>query len=122
MNVDFSIESMNKPIKNNNNILNQNSGFTNKKNSNEKFHSIQDIRKNISNFNKLSQSSQKDILREFMFPLVLGFCQYEELAPLITDIMIDITVLDVFDILSMLENEIKLAQKVKEVQTLIKKY
>lgn len=80
--------------------------------------SVADLRKRLDEFIKLDAKSQMRILGELLFPLIRRMVN-EQLAPKITGMLIDLTVLEVSDILEMLESPSALKERVDEAVELL---
>jgi len=72
----------------------------------------------ISEFLSLETEKQRQILGELLFPLVKGISG-DNLAPKITGMLIDLSVLEVTEILEFLENHALLEERVTEAMELI---
>jgi len=79
---------------------------------------VQNLRTKLPEFLNLDDNKQRQILGELLFPLVLGTAG-NDLAPKITGMLIDLSVLEVTEILEFLENPELLAERVHEAKELI---
>lgn len=79
---------------------------------------VQNLRTKLSDFLQLDIEKQRQILGELLFPLVKNFAN-DTLAPKITGMLIDLSVLEVTEILEFLENPSLLEERVHEAVELI---
>lgn len=79
---------------------------------------VQNLRTKLNDFLQLEVEKQRQILGELLFPLVKGFAN-DSLAPKITGMLIDLSVLEVTEILEFLENPVLLEERVREAMELI---
>jgi len=79
---------------------------------------VQSLKSKISEFLSLETDKQRQILGELLFPLVKGVSG-DNLAPKITGMLIDLSVLEVTEILEFLENHTLLEERVTEAMELI---
>jgi len=79
--------------------------------------SLETLQKNVSAFLALDDEKQRMILGQLMFPLIQPIAG--ELAPRITGMLIDLSVLELSEILEMLENPALLQERVIEARDLI---
>jgi polyadenylate-binding protein len=79
---------------------------------------VQNLRTKLSDFLQLDIEKQRQILGELLFPLVRVHAG-EHVAPKITGMLIDLSVLEVSEILEFLENPQLLEERVTEAKALI---
>jgi len=79
---------------------------------------VQNLRTKLGDFLLLDQDKQRQILGELLFPLVKSFSN-DVYAPKITGMLIDLSVLEVTEILEFLENPPLLQERVQEAVELI---
>jgi polyadenylate-binding protein len=79
---------------------------------------VQSLRSKIGEFLSLDTDKQRQILGELLFPLVKSVSG-DNLAPKITGMLIDLSVLEVTEILEFLENPALLEERVTEAMELI---
>jgi len=79
---------------------------------------VQNLRTKLPEFLNLDENKQRQILGELLFPLVLKTAG-QELAPKITGMLIDLSVLEVTEILEFLESPDLLQERVHEAIDLI---
>jgi len=76
------------------------------------------LRTKLSEFLQLDIEKQRQILGELLFPLIKDIAG-EQIAPKITGMLIDLSVLEVSEILEFLENHQLLVERIEEAKTLI---
>jgi len=79
---------------------------------------VQNLRGKLQEFLALDDNRQRQILGEMLFPLVKQISG-DSLAPKITGMLIDLSVLEVTEILEFLENNELLVERVQEAVELI---
>jgi hypothetical protein len=79
---------------------------------------VQNLRGKLQEFLALDDNRQRQILGEMLFPLVKQISG-DQLAPKITGMLIDLSVLEVTEILEFLENNELLVERVQEAVELI---
>jgi Mg/Co/Ni transporter MgtE len=72
----------------------------------------------MTEFLQLDQDKQRQILGELLFPQIKRFTN-DVMAPKVTGMLIDLSVLEVSEILELLENEALLKERCDEAMTLI---
>jgi RNA recognition motif-containing protein len=80
---------------------------------------VQNLRNKLNEFLQLDIDKQRQILGELLFPLIRERAG-ETIAPKITGMLIDLSVLEVSEILEFLENPQLLDERVSEAEALIK--
>jgi len=79
---------------------------------------IQSLKSKMTEFLQLDEDKQRQILGELLFPLVRQHAG-ESLAPKITGMLIDLSVLEVSEILEFLESDELLKERIDEAKSLI---
>lgn len=79
---------------------------------------VQSLRSKLSDFLQLDIEKQRQILGELLFPLIKEKAG-EQIAPKITGMLIDLSVLEVSEILEFLENPQLLEERISEAKVLI---
>lgn len=86
--------------------------------SNISFATLRDLKENLTSFLQIDRERQRQILGELLFPMVRSLCVVS-LAPKVTGMLIDLSVLEVSEVLEFLEDQNLLRERVTEAVELI---